>query len=134
MRRIVIVDDDKLVRTTTGMFFVSLGWEVSLAADAAAARALLQGPFDAMVCDLNLSRTTPGDGLDVLAAARAANPTAVRVLLSGEGSDRASEAALDAIVQKPIRLPLLEKMIADLCDQRESEEPATSRAVGSGRA
>ena len=118
MRRILIVDDDRLVRTSTGLFFESLGWDVGLAADAAQARALVQQPFDAMVCDLNLSKGVPGDGLEVLAAARAANPAAVRILLSGEGSSRASEVAPDAIVAKPVRLSQLEKMVADLCRQR----------------
>jgi len=118
MRRIVIVDDDRLVRTSTGLFFESLGWDVALAADVAQARALLERPFDAMLCDLNLSRNRPGDGLDVLVAARAANPTAVRILLSGEGASRDSEAAPDAVVQKPVRLPVLEKMVSDLCAAR----------------
>jgi DNA-binding response OmpR family regulator len=132
MKRIVIVDDDRMVRTTTGLFFESAGWEVSLAADAAQARALIAGPFDAMVCDLNLSRHLPGDGLEVLAAARAANPAAVRILLSGEGSSRASEVAPDAIVQKPVRLPVLEKMVADLCRERAGGGAADAQTPRNG--
>jgi DNA-binding NtrC family response regulator len=102
------------------LYFESQGWEVAVAIDGLQARAIIEEPFDAMICDLNLSANIHGDGVDVLIAAQSANPTAVRILLSGEGSPRAPDATPDAIVQKPVRLPVLEKMVADLCARRAS--------------
>jgi two-component system C4-dicarboxylate transport response regulator DctD len=116
LKRVVIVDDNDLVRESTGAFFQNAGWSVALAAGPAEAQACVSEPFDAMICDLNLASGEPDDGLHVLAAARRAAPRAVLVLLSGSGDPASDlgELQLDAVVRKPVRLARLEKLIVEL--------------------
>jgi CheY-like chemotaxis protein len=114
LKRLVIVDDDDLVRKSTGLYFENAGWSVALAAGPAQALACMSDPFDAMICDLNLSSGAADDGLGVLAAARRTAPHAVLVLLSGEAARNLGEVRPDAVVQKPVRLARLEQLLAEL--------------------
>lgn len=114
MKRLVIVDDDALVRTSTGLYFENAGWSVALADGPAQALACMSTPFDAMICDLNLSPGAADGGLGVLAAARRAAPHAVLVLLSGQGAQDLGEARPDAVLQKPVRLSRLAQLITEL--------------------
>ena len=113
MKRLIIVDDDKLVRTSMGLYFENAGWDVALAEDAEQALGLATAPFDAMICDLNLSPRSAADGASVLAAARRASPRAILVLLSGEAPGELGEARPDHVVQKPVRLAHLEQLLVD---------------------
>jgi CheY-like chemotaxis protein len=108
----VIDDDDDLVRRTTGLYFEKAGWTVTLADGPAQALACLRDPFDAMICDLNLSLSR--DGLGVLEAARRAAPHAVLVLLSGEVAETFGQARPDAVLLKPVRLSQLEQLLGEL--------------------
>jgi CheY-like chemotaxis protein len=114
LKRLVIVDDDALVRTSTGLYFEKAGWSVALADGPAQALACMSAPFDAMICDLNLSSGAGDDGLRVLAAARRAAPQAILVLLSGGAAGDFGEASPDAVVQKPVRLARLEQLLVEL--------------------
>ncbi len=116
MKRLLIVDDDRLVRTSMGLYFESEGWEVELAANVEQALAAMKAPalFDAMICDLHLSPRRAGEGIGLIEAARRAAPKAVLVLLSGEGTDQFGAVRPDAMVQKPVRLPQLHKLVTDL--------------------
>jgi CheY-like chemotaxis protein len=116
--RLVLVEDDQLVRGSASMFFEGAGWTVTLAADAPAAMACLTAPFDVMVCDLHLSALRAAEGLKVLAAARRAAPKAVLVLLSGEGTGDLDSSPADAVLQKPIRLPQLRELLTELLARR----------------
>jgi DNA-binding response OmpR family regulator len=111
---LILVDDDRLVRTSTGLFFEREGWTVALAADASEAAACAATPFDVMICDLHLTPLRGAEGLAVLSAARLAAPHAVLVLLSGEGTDDLGAITPDAVLQKPIRLQDLKKLLQDL--------------------
>ena len=114
MKRLIIVDDDKLVRTSMGLYFENAGWDVALADGSEQALALAAEPFDAMISDLNLSPRSGTDGAAVLAAARRVSPRAILILLSGEAPGDLGEARPDAVVQKPVRLAHLEKLLDDL--------------------
>lgn len=112
--KLILVDDDRLVRTSTGLYFERAGWTVALAADAAEATAAMAAPFDVMICDLHLTPLRAAEGLTVLAAARRAAPSAVLVLLSGEGAETLGSLKPDAVLQKPFRLPDLQVLLQDL--------------------
>jgi CheY-like chemotaxis protein len=74
----------------------------------------MTAPFEVMICDLHLSPLRGSEGLAVLAAARRAAPSAVLVLLSGEGADSLGPVTPDAVLQKPFRLPELQRLIGEL--------------------
>jgi DNA-binding response OmpR family regulator len=116
VKRVIIVDDDELVRTSAGLYFEDDGWAVSLASNAAQALELAKAPFDAMICDLHLTARRGAEGLAVLTSARALAPGAALVLLSGEGASDAGAA--DAVFQKPIRLPVLVERLSALIASR----------------
>jgi CheY-like chemotaxis protein len=114
VRRLVIVDDDELVRTSAGLYFEDLGWTVALAADAEQALACTREPFDVMICDHHLTPRRAGEGLAVLEEARRAAPHAVLVLLSGQGIADLGGVKPDAVLQKPFRLPQIETLLGEL--------------------
>jgi DNA-binding NtrC family response regulator len=114
VKRLLIIDDDRLVRTSMGLYFESEGWAVDLAANVEQALACMGTPFDAMICDLHLSSRRAGEGIGLVEEARRLAPAAVLVLLSGEGTDQFGAVRPDAMVQKPVRLPQLAKLVTEL--------------------
>lgn len=90
-RDILVVDDDMETLEYLEMVLSKAGHEVVVAADVPAAeRALAAKRFDMVLTDLSLPK---GSGLDVLEAARRADPITVGIVLSGHGTvDSALEA------------------------------------------
>lgn len=87
-QRILVVDDDELVRETTVATLESLGYEVTSAADGSEAIACLEG--DAGVALVLTDVVMPdGDGLDLARWIRANRPDTPVVLCSGYNSKRA---------------------------------------------
>jgi CheY-like chemotaxis protein len=78
---ILIIDDDKLVREAAQLLLRAKGFEVSVAADGKSGiAAAATGRFDLAIVDLFM----PGmDGLKVMQAIRAANPTLPMIAASG---------------------------------------------------
>ncbi|MEX0658876.1 MAG: response regulator transcription factor [Egibacteraceae bacterium] len=100
--RVLVVDDEPMVREVVTRYLEHDGHEVTVAADGSdALRHLAGGPFDLVVLDLML----PGvDGLGVLRELRARSQTPVIVLTArGEESDRVLglELGADDYVVKP---------------------------------
>jgi signal transduction histidine kinase/CheY-like chemotaxis protein len=84
-RRVLVVEDEEALRELFRRWLVDAGHEVEVAADAAAARALLAaGSFDAVVSDVTLP---DGSGTEVAALAQA--PGRAVVLMSGRALDPA---------------------------------------------
>lgn len=94
-------------------FFVALmrrlkGFDITLTTETDSAKALelVRGaPFDLIVSDFRMRHV---DGVEVLSAARAANPRGHRVLMTGYNEiptsiERIREAGVDAYVQKPLK-------------------------------
>jgi signal transduction histidine kinase/DNA-binding response OmpR family regulator len=77
--RVLLVEDDALVRTITAEMLVDLGYDVVQAADADEALAALDG-VDLMITDVGLGRT---DGLSLVASARARVPGLAVIVASG---------------------------------------------------
>jgi two-component system cell cycle sensor histidine kinase/response regulator CckA len=115
--RILLVDDEELVRRATGNMLGLLGHEVTGRADAAdalATHASADPPFDLVVLDL----TMPGmDGAEALERLRAKNPALPVILMSGYSkADVATHVAepATAFLQKPFRLADLERALASV--------------------
>jgi ActR/RegA family two-component response regulator len=109
-RRLLLVDDESVIRITLSAILSRYGFEVSAAATVAEAlQKITSEKFDVLLSDLNIGN--PGDGLTVVSAMRRTQPEAVTMILTGYP---AFETALEAIRQqvddyivKPADIPAL---------------------------
>jgi YesN/AraC family two-component response regulator len=115
-RRLLLVDDEEVIRFTLTVILSKYGFEVSAAASVAEAlQKITSEKFDILLSDLNIGN--PGDGLTVVSAMRRTQPEAVTMILTGYP---AFETALEAIRQqvddyivKPADIPALIRTIED---------------------
>jgi len=104
--RLLIVDDEENLRTSLFQAFRMEGYEVTGAADAQEALALIQGSnFDVLLSDLMM----PGlDGLALLEKARVLMPEAVIILMTGQATVESAIRALKGgaydYILKPFKL------------------------------
>lgn len=95
-KRVLLVDDDPLVRESTGALLAMLGHRVTSAGDGGEALALLEGGLeaDAVILDMNM----PGlDGAATLPRIRALRPALPVLLATG----RVDQSALDLVEGHP---------------------------------
>jgi CheY-like chemotaxis protein len=114
MSRVLVVEDDMLVRVTVGRMVRALGHEVESADGVEAALAILErSAFDVVITDF---RMPPSDGITLARRVRERWPQTDVVLMSGEldGVLRARAAAAGVIgsLVKPFRLEALRAMLS----------------------
>jgi CheY-like chemotaxis protein len=103
--RVLLVDDDEVVRAVLTGILEQSGFEVTCAANVVEAlRRITEEPYDALLTDLHMPGA--GDGLTVASAMRHVNPTAVTLLLSAyphmEAAAQAILSQADEILVKPV--------------------------------
>ncbi len=108
-KRILIVDDDKIMLDLLGLFFCGYHCAVTRVTDGdMAIQALRAAGFDLVITDLQMGRTS---GLDVAREAKAINPeTTVFILTGCEDRTTAGEAfrlGVAAYLLKPISFRIL---------------------------
>lgn len=118
--RVLVVDDDPLVRDFLVQAFSTAGCAVRGAAGGEEALTCLQRePYDFVLADLIMPKIT---GWQVAQAARAQNPAAVVILFSGweiQPEDPSlQEIGADAFLQKPIRMPELVETVRSVLARR----------------
>ena len=114
--RVLIVDDEELIRLALRRVFTRMGWNVEEAPDGARALAMLAvdaegaGPYTLIVCDLRM----PGiSGIELHAQLATARPELLDRLVFSSGDLASDEAAafVDAtrctVLQKPFDLSTL---------------------------
>lgn len=111
--RLLVVEDKESLRRLLVTALSEEGYEVASAEDVAGARArLAEGRFAAVLSDLKLP---DGSGLDVLAAARAAAPTAPVIVLTGFGSVATAVEAMKRgaydFLEKPVEIDDLARLL-----------------------
>jgi CheY-like chemotaxis protein len=115
--RVLLVDDDEIVRMALTGALEQSGFVVTSAAGVPEALKLISGPqtFDVLLSDLHMPGA--GDGLTVVSAMRHANPKAATLLLSAFPEMTAAVAAIlqqaDEILVKPIDLASLIEIIRE---------------------
>jgi len=112
--KVLIADDDRLVRTMLSDLLVELGHAVLAAEDGAAAVALCARETpDLLILDFLMPKLS---GLDALQALRDRGVRAPAVLLTAisDGSIRAMEGAdlVDVVLEKPVNRRRLERAVA----------------------
>lgn len=112
-RRIMVVDDEDLVRDLLSRYLDKLGYEVLLAEDGSRALGLYQeSPVDLVLSDVRMPRL---DGLQLLVALKGVNPRLPVVLISGHGEVetvvQALKAGADNFLAKPLRMDILARVM-----------------------
>jgi CheY-like chemotaxis protein len=110
-RRVLIADDEEVIRETIAAVLTRVGAEVSSAADGAEAVKLLQMQrFDLVISDIKMPHHT---GYEVFATARETNADCRVILITGFGYDphhsivRASREGLAGVLFKPFKVDTL---------------------------
>jgi len=103
--RVLLVDDDEVVRMTLTGILEQSGFEVTCSANVVEAlKRITAEPYDALLSDLHMPGA--GDGLTVASAMRHVNPAAVTLLLSAyphmEAATQAILLQADEILVKPM--------------------------------
>jgi DNA-binding NtrC family response regulator len=128
--RILVVDDEKLLREMISSWLANKEYEVTEATDAPSAIALLrEEPFNVVVTDKNMPGTqheTEG-GLDVLEFAKTNNPACGVLMMTGYAS---VESAIEAMrlgafdyISKPLMLSELSEKIARIISYQRVMDP-----------
>ena len=114
-RRILIADDEDIVRHVLSMHMTRLGYQVDEVSDGQEAfDAISSGNYDLAILDYRIPKL---DGLEVLRKAREADLGVAIVILTGRGTDETREIAkrLGAVdlLKKPLRLADLERFLIE---------------------
>ncbi|HTF65616.1 MAG TPA: response regulator [Edaphobacter sp.] len=128
--RILLVDDDELIRYALSALLKEEGFDVTTSDSPADALKLISSEiFDVLLSDLHMPGL--GDGLTVVSAMRHANPKAVTILLSAFPEMTAATQAIllqaDQILVKPMDIATLVATIK----QRLASEVIPARTIES---
>jgi CheY-like chemotaxis protein len=128
--RLLLVDDDEVIRLTLSRVLEQSGFSVTCAANVVEAlKRIAAEPYDALLTDLHMPGA--GDGLTVVSAMRHANPTAVTLLLIAfphmEAAAQAILLQADEILLKPIEA----KSIVHVIKNRMAMRPVRNRQIES---
>ena len=128
--RILVVDDDEIVRLTLAEILKLNGFEVTTASTVSEALTqITTHQFDALLTDLHMPAA--GDGLTVVSAMRHANPRAVTMLLSSYPAMGPAANAImlqaDEVLVKPTDVTAL----VDTIRQRLAAGPHRARPIES---
>lgn len=110
--RLLVLDDDTNILALLQSYFGGIGWSVETCAEAPLGLSRIDGrPFDAVICDLHFGTGGHGEGLNVVAHARAKLPTAAVLLFTAAAGNGVRAAALkagaDEVIAKPAPLARL---------------------------
>jgi DNA-binding NtrC family response regulator len=114
-RRVLVVDDEPLIRWSLGEGLIKAGYEVAEAGDARGALHALQfnGSFDAVLLDLRLPDSAD---LALLAKIRAYAPDLPVIMMTAYGSPETRDEALKLgareVISKPFDLNLMIALVA----------------------
>jgi DNA-binding response OmpR family regulator len=126
--KILIVDDDEQIRESLGKVLRTEGYDAALAADGQQATEIFDKErIDLVLLDINL----PGHGgWEVFGAFTATDPFLPIIIITGRENqhDLATLAGVGALMEKPLNLPLLLKIIAELI--AEESETHLKRLAG----
>jgi len=140
IRRILVVDDEEMIRRTAGAFLEKIGYECETANDAEQAfAALSHKPFELVISDISM----PGmDGIQLMKKARGPHPELAFMIMTGYTVDYSYAEIIVAgasdYIPKPFDLRELKakieridrekEILADLQESNDQLESAIERA------
>lgn len=113
--RILVVDDEKMIRDLIETAFPDLGYEVKTCGDGAEALKLYaKNPTDIVILDLNL----PGmSGTEILAQLKILNPEVKAIMITGNSNDAVldnyAQYGLKDAIAKPFSIQILSQKVHD---------------------
>jgi DNA-binding response OmpR family regulator len=134
--RILVVDDEVVIRRTLETLLRRQGYEVWTAADGAEAFAWLrEGVFDLLLIDLGLPDVS---GLEIAQSAGASQPGAAVLILTGSSEladavGDASASGFETMLKTASPQEVLDRMAALLAQGRELHEHTRSADQGRSR-
>jgi len=121
MKKILLIDDDAAIRQMLGEVLILEQYEVVFAATgrAAAARFMADLP-DLVLLDLNMPDR---DGWDVFELINGTHPLVPVIIITALSRqyNRAADLGVDALMEKPLDIPLLLDAIRDYLVEPETE-------------
>lgn len=110
--RVLIVDDEPTILLSLSYYLQGRGAEVTKCRERRAAEEALRGdPFDLAIIDLCLSGGGRPDGLELVRAAKQANPQTQVIVITAYGTDELRRQALEqgaaGYFSKPVNLDQL---------------------------
>jgi DNA-binding NtrC family response regulator len=132
--RVLIVDDEELIRASVGMCLELYGFSVASAINATEAiEKIGTQTFDVLLSDLRMP--PPGDGYSVITAMQSASPACITILMSAhlilENEDMIRPRP-NYILRKPLEIPSLISLIKDAIDQRSHSLTKSSLEITTG--
>lgn len=108
MKRILLVEDEALIRVMAEEDLRDMGYDVCAAGDGDAALEILKSgaEFDILVTDIRMPGTI--DGWELARRARAVSPTIGVIYVSGYPGERRDPLPNSRFIKKPYRLAELE--------------------------
>lgn len=116
-RRVLVVDDEALIRWSLAQTLESQGFVVEQASSAADAlnRATASGPFDAVLLDFRLPDS---NDLGLLMQIRRLLPESSVILMTAYSTPEVAQGALDLgavkVIDKPFEMSAMARLVADL--------------------
>ena len=122
--RVLVVDDEALIRWSVAETLLDCGYEVVETGDAAGARLAVtgDGPFDVVLLDYRLPDS---DDLSLLAAILRAAPGARVIMMTAFGRPEVVRGALELGAYSVISKPFEMQAIADLVAKAAGPGPGT---------
>ncbi|HXI28930.1 MAG TPA: response regulator [Vicinamibacterales bacterium] len=122
--RVLVVDDEALIRWSVAETLLDCGYEVVETGDAAGARLAVtgDGPFDVVLLDYRLPDS---DDLSLLASIRGAAPGAQVIMMTAFGRPEVVRGALELGAYSVISKPFEMQAIADLVAKAAGPGPGT---------
>jgi CheY-like chemotaxis protein len=128
--KVLVVDDDEIVRSTLSSVLTENGFHATLAANVPEAlKYLTTDDFHVLLSDMHMPQA--GDGLTVISAMRHAHPKAVTILLS---SSPEMNSVADILVRQPDEIlikPVDPSVLVDVINDRLIKGPSPLRVVES---
>ncbi len=124
--RVLVVDDDRMIRSMLGDVLRRAGYSVHLAEDGEAAwKALAASPYDLVITDHEMPQLR---GLDLVRRLRESQFTRPIIMISGtvprEAQDLPALLSPGRVLEKPFRL---QDLLAEVRLQLDSPQPASYR-------
>ena len=117
---LLLIDDDQHILDSMGSWLSELGFSVSVAECCSKANeALSSQSFDLVLCDLRLP---DGDGFDLLAKSKAAQPETPVILVTGYGTVETGIEALRAGAFDLLTKPLIDQELEMAIDRALSQQ------------